>query len=186
MAEPRSVRMREFVRGGGDKLLADVTWRTALAAEMNRLNGERRSSHMLFRPEDVHRRLEVVRQKLMTDGTLQQGASIEDRRDALITALDPPAGEIVSSSEPPAFLHPPASASGPAGSTSLGPYATSRAIVSQLPPNVRGDLGQSSPYDQHRWVEHNQEWLRQKGYMSLGTARPLRHAVIYGEGRRRF
>ncbi|GAA5873014.1 hypothetical protein JCM8547_000007 [Rhodosporidiobolus lusitaniae] len=92
------------------------------------------------------------------------------------SALPPPAAHNL--------LEPSLDAPGP--SNLFDEHARSRAIVARVPEDIRGHLHTYPAHQQHQWVQQNQAWLRENGYLSLGGARPLRHAVIYGEGRRRF
>ncbi|GAA5872995.1 hypothetical protein JCM8547_000003 [Rhodosporidiobolus lusitaniae] len=172
-----------------------VSYNIALTCKMNSLNRRQQLSDHVFDSEEVSNRIRSLIQQLRHRGKLPETEDYPERRRDLIVALlkhgpdyvlPPPAAQQLASAipPPPVLLLP---RTGPTGPTaSLAPFAASRAVVENLPPNISGNLVTASAYDQHRWVERNKEWLQENGYMSLGTARPLRHAVIYGEWRRRF
>ncbi|GAA5858014.1 hypothetical protein JCM8547_006663 [Rhodosporidiobolus lusitaniae] len=185
---PQSDVIRKFTEGGGDALLKlaleevepkenvysnvarwtmpngeRTTYNGALAYMMNHLNREQQLSQHVFSGDDVRRRLNNL------DGALRT-------RARLLQQLHVPTGPVLL--QPSVSLQP---------ANPLDRYAP---IIAALPQEYRDSLS-SLPREQRiAWFHQNWDWLYQNGYLSnyrsLGSLRPLRHAVIYGEEGRRF
>ncbi|GAA5873052.1 hypothetical protein JCM8547_000018 [Rhodosporidiobolus lusitaniae] len=213
---PRADLTKVFTDEGGDALLADAlmqvppldvrgptteawflpdgrkaTYNVALAHTVNDLNAQRGGAFPQVNNEDVRLRLDAVTGRLRDRGLLQnwdpQAAQQAQRQ---VAAFHPVAGASGPSNpfDPPHHARPVI----PSIPSSLSWYAP---IIASLPPDYRASLSTLPASDQAAWLHQNWTWLGDNGYLegfqSLGVAgrrhrRPLRHAVIYGGGRRRF
>ncbi|GAA5858137.1 hypothetical protein JCM8547_005667 [Rhodosporidiobolus lusitaniae] len=151
-----------------------VSYTNALAESMNTINQTENLGAPVFSPEDVRKRLHSV------DNWLK--ARNEWNPELLVNLRRRPISERIQQLAPPPVAgyddYQYGGEAGSAGQEHDSWYDRNHGVLPTLQPPYNGPSGPSNPYN---------NYYRSLGHGSSGHfARPLRHAVIYGEGRSRF